>query len=235
MPPDGEGRAILPNLLTKADFEALSHRLGRVVWEEVAQLRTDLSNVEARMSVAEAETRVLNTDLEQTNTMVTNQEADMAHLTMWVDDLGNRGRRMNLRIRGVRGRPSRKYPRAPEADLQPGTGQPKYAQTGPSQGPPSTETTACTGGPAQRYSVLSGQFSIKRRNTTHSKTHRHHQPGRLNNSYLPRPLPLHTAGQMCPAPNHHRPATCWHTIPLGLPLLPLSPTCPRLPGGGETR
>ncbi|CAH2293179.1 Hypothetical predicted protein [Pelobates cultripes] len=59
MSPDGEWRAILSNLLTKADFEALSDRLGRMVREQVAQLRADLSNVEARMSVAEAETRAL--------------------------------------------------------------------------------------------------------------------------------------------------------------------------------
>ncbi|CAH2281732.1 Hypothetical predicted protein [Pelobates cultripes] len=109
--PDGEWRAILPNLLTKTDFEALSDRLGRVVREEVAQLRADLSNVEARMSVAEAETRALRTDLEQTNTAVTTQEADIAHLTTWVDDLDNRGRRMNLRVRGVReGGPAENIP-----------------------------------------------------------------------------------------------------------------------------
>ncbi|CAH2319385.1 Hypothetical predicted protein [Pelobates cultripes] len=99
---EGEWRAILPNLLTKADFEALSDRLGRVVREEMAQLRADLSNVEARMSVAESETRALRTDLEHTNSTVTSQEADLASLTTWVDDLDNRGRRLNLRIRGVR-------------------------------------------------------------------------------------------------------------------------------------
>ncbi|CAH2283671.1 Hypothetical predicted protein [Pelobates cultripes] len=99
---EGEWRAILPNLLTKADFEALSDRLGRVVREEVAQLRADLANVEARMSVAESETRALRTDLEHTNSTVTSQEADLASLTTWVDDLDNRGRRLNLRVRGVR-------------------------------------------------------------------------------------------------------------------------------------
>ncbi|CAH2315376.1 Hypothetical predicted protein [Pelobates cultripes] len=95
LPQEGEWRAILPNLLTKADFEALSDRLGRVVREEVAQLRTDLANVEARMSVAESETRALRTDLEHTNSMVATQEADIASLTTWVDDL-------DLRISGVR-------------------------------------------------------------------------------------------------------------------------------------
>ncbi|CAH2281603.1 Hypothetical predicted protein [Pelobates cultripes] len=99
---EGEWRAILPNLLTKADFEALSDRLGRVVREEVAQLRADLANVEARMSVAESETRALRTDLEHTNSTVASQEADLASLTTWVDDLDNRGRRVNLGVRGVR-------------------------------------------------------------------------------------------------------------------------------------
>ncbi|CAH2331138.1 Hypothetical predicted protein, partial [Pelobates cultripes] len=47
---EGEWRAKLQNLLTKADFEALSDRLGRVVREEVAQLHADLANVEACMS-----------------------------------------------------------------------------------------------------------------------------------------------------------------------------------------
>ncbi|CAH2320081.1 Hypothetical predicted protein [Pelobates cultripes] len=100
--PDGEWRDKLPNLLTKSDFEALSDRLGRVVREEVAQLRSDLSNVEARMTVAEAETKALWTDLEHTISVVTGQEADMAQLTTWVDDLDNRSRRLNLRVRGVR-------------------------------------------------------------------------------------------------------------------------------------
>ncbi|CAH2253635.1 Hypothetical predicted protein [Pelobates cultripes] len=54
------------------------------------------------MSVAQSETRVLRTDLEHTNTTVTSQEADLASLTTWVDDLDNRGRRLNLRVRGVR-------------------------------------------------------------------------------------------------------------------------------------
>ncbi|CAH2315941.1 Hypothetical predicted protein [Pelobates cultripes] len=102
LPQEGEWKAILPNLLTKADFEALSDRLGRVVREEVAQLRADLANMEARMSVAESETRSLRTDLEQTNLAVANQEADTANLTTWIDDLDNRGRRLNLRIRGMR-------------------------------------------------------------------------------------------------------------------------------------
>ncbi|CAH2253807.1 Hypothetical predicted protein [Pelobates cultripes] len=104
-------RDILPNLLTKTDFEALSDRLGRVVREEVAQLRADMVNMEARMSVAEAETKALRTDLEHTNTAVTGQEADMAYLTTWIDDLDNRGRRLNLRVRGVReGGPSENIP-----------------------------------------------------------------------------------------------------------------------------
>ncbi|CAH2223706.1 Hypothetical predicted protein [Pelobates cultripes] len=108
---DGEWRDIIPNLLTKSDFEALSDRIGRVVREEVAQLRADMANVEARMAVAETETRALRTDLEQTNTAVMTQEADIAYLTTWVDDLDNRGRRLNLRVRGVReGGPSENVP-----------------------------------------------------------------------------------------------------------------------------
>ncbi|CAH2223305.1 Hypothetical predicted protein [Pelobates cultripes] len=113
MQPEDGWREILPNLLTKADFEALSDRLGRVVREEVAQLRADLANVEARMTVAEAETKALRTDLEHTNTTVTGQEADMAYLTTWIDDPDNRGRRLNLRVRGVReGGPSENIPEA---------------------------------------------------------------------------------------------------------------------------
>ncbi|CAH2302478.1 Hypothetical predicted protein, partial [Pelobates cultripes] len=48
-----EWRDILPNLLTKSDFEALSDRLGRVVR---AQLRADIANIEARMSLTETAT-----------------------------------------------------------------------------------------------------------------------------------------------------------------------------------
>ncbi|CAH2283506.1 Hypothetical predicted protein [Pelobates cultripes] len=98
----GVSGEILLNLLTKTDFEALSDRLGRVVREEVAQLRADVANVEARMAVAETEARALRTDLELPNVTVTKQDADLAFLTTWVDDLDNRGRRVNLRVRGVR-------------------------------------------------------------------------------------------------------------------------------------
>ncbi|CAH2293397.1 Hypothetical predicted protein [Pelobates cultripes] len=102
LPQEGEWRAILPNLLTKADFEVLSDRLGRVVREKVAQLRVGLANVEACMSVADSETRAIRRDLEHTNSTVAHQEADIASLTTWVDDLDNSGRRLNLRVRGVR-------------------------------------------------------------------------------------------------------------------------------------
>ncbi|CAH2283973.1 Hypothetical predicted protein, partial [Pelobates cultripes] len=52
------------------------------------------------MTVAEAETKALRSDLEHTNTAVTGQKADMAYLNTWIDDLDNRGRRLNLRVRG---------------------------------------------------------------------------------------------------------------------------------------
>ncbi|CAH2294119.1 Hypothetical predicted protein [Pelobates cultripes] len=42
MPLEGELRAIVRNLLTKVDFEALSDRLGRVVREEIAQLHSNM-------------------------------------------------------------------------------------------------------------------------------------------------------------------------------------------------
>ncbi|CAH2315830.1 Hypothetical predicted protein, partial [Pelobates cultripes] len=86
----------------RLNFEALSDRLDRVVREEVAQLRADVANVEARMAVAETEARALRNDLELTNVTVMKQDADLAFLTTWVDDLDNRGRRMNLHVRGVR-------------------------------------------------------------------------------------------------------------------------------------
>ncbi|CAH2218715.1 Hypothetical predicted protein [Pelobates cultripes] len=110
-PQGGEWRDILPNLLTKTDFEALSDRLGRVVHEEVAQLCADVANVEARMAVAETEARARRTDLELTNVTVMKQDADLAFLTTWVDDLDNRGRRMNLRVRekGATQKTYRKY------------------------------------------------------------------------------------------------------------------------------
>ncbi|CAH2299956.1 Hypothetical predicted protein, partial [Pelobates cultripes] len=111
MPLEDGWREILPNFLTKADFEVLSDRLGFVVHEEVAQLRADLASVESCMSVAEVETKALQTDLEHTNTAVTGQEVDMAYLTTWIDDLDNRGRRLNLRVCGVtEGGPSENIP-----------------------------------------------------------------------------------------------------------------------------
>ncbi|CAH2251716.1 Hypothetical predicted protein, partial [Pelobates cultripes] len=95
-----ELQAILPSLLTKADFEALSDRLSQVVQMEIARMHADLANVDTRVLVAEVETWSLHTDLKQTITAVMGCETDLAHVTNWVDDLENHGHRLNLCIRG---------------------------------------------------------------------------------------------------------------------------------------
>ncbi|CAH2284386.1 Hypothetical predicted protein [Pelobates cultripes] len=44
---DGDLRALLPNLLTKVDLEALSDRLSRVIRDELAQVRADVASMDA--------------------------------------------------------------------------------------------------------------------------------------------------------------------------------------------
>ncbi|CAH2252142.1 Hypothetical predicted protein [Pelobates cultripes] len=88
---DGEPWAILPNLLTKADFEALSDHLSWVAQDEIAQVRADMANMEARVTIAVAESRALRTNMDATHTAVIGCEMSIAHLTTWVDDLDNRG------------------------------------------------------------------------------------------------------------------------------------------------
>ncbi|CAH2284448.1 Hypothetical predicted protein, partial [Pelobates cultripes] len=97
---DGDLRALLPNLLTKADLEALSDRLSRVIRDEVAQVRADVASMDAQLTATETDNRTLRSDAELTRTSINSCEASLAHLTTWVNDLDNRGCRLNLRVCG---------------------------------------------------------------------------------------------------------------------------------------
>ncbi|CAH2252559.1 Hypothetical predicted protein [Pelobates cultripes] len=103
-PPDTQGalesdfRAILPTLLTKADLEALSDRLSQVIRSELSQVKADIANMDARLTVTEADTRALREDTDAAVSTITGCESSLTHITTWVDDLDNRSRRMNLSL-----------------------------------------------------------------------------------------------------------------------------------------
>ncbi|CAH2250756.1 Hypothetical predicted protein [Pelobates cultripes] len=100
-PPDTQG-ALRPTLLTKADLEALSDCLSQVIRSELSQVKADIANMDARLTVTEADTRALREDTDAAVSTITGCEASLTHITTRVDDLDNRSRRMNLRVRGVR-------------------------------------------------------------------------------------------------------------------------------------
>ncbi|CAH2250499.1 Hypothetical predicted protein [Pelobates cultripes] len=107
-PPETQGtlevelRAILPTLLTKADLEALSDHLSWVIRNELTQVKADITNMDARLTATEADTRALRTETDAAVSTITGCETSLAHITTWVHDLDNRSRRMNIRVRGVR-------------------------------------------------------------------------------------------------------------------------------------
>ncbi|CAH2220922.1 Hypothetical predicted protein [Pelobates cultripes] len=225
---DGEWRDIIPNLLTKSDFKALSERLGRVVREEVAQLRADMANVEARMAVAETETRALRTDLEQTNTAVMNQEADITYLTTWVDDLDNRGRRLNLRVRGVReGGPSENVPELLRQIFTHVLGGQQVPRIGLVHAHRALRPLPAPEEQPRDIICCLDNYHLKEEILRTARTQLRHggRPhGRPDHLRLPRFIQIHPTSQESPAPGDISPTTGRHPVPLELSVLALGKT-----------
>ncbi|OCT87317.1 hypothetical protein XELAEV_18021015mg, partial [Xenopus laevis] len=91
----------LISLPTKRDFEHLVSQIEKTVREEVADLKLEMATLHSR--VADAETRQ-DTVETATNSLIQSQSAQnklLYSLQKRIDDLDNRGRRCNLRIRGL--------------------------------------------------------------------------------------------------------------------------------------
>ncbi|CAH2301399.1 Hypothetical predicted protein [Pelobates cultripes] len=139
---DGELQVMLPNLLTKADSEALSDRLGRVFREEIAQLWADLASMEARLTTNESDSKALRTDIDAVQQTVAGCESSLAHLTTCVASCCNMSPQTEPPGHGGEGEvPNRKHTRASTFDFCPYVGWPTATKAGSSQGTPCAAPT----------------------------------------------------------------------------------------------
>ncbi|CAH2285058.1 Hypothetical predicted protein [Pelobates cultripes] len=94
-------RALAAAMVTKEDMRALSDTLHAAIRTEVTSLRAELTAQATRMQVAESNVQAMGDRLEATNTAIHRQGNILLQLRRQTEDLDNRGRRSNIRVRGL--------------------------------------------------------------------------------------------------------------------------------------
>ncbi|CAH2273566.1 Hypothetical predicted protein [Pelobates cultripes] len=93
--------AISANMLTRGDKTALVSELRSVIREEIAAVRRDLTALEQRVDDLE-EYRLHATHHQQAADLATARQGNiLLEMRRQVEDLDNRGRRNNIRVRGL--------------------------------------------------------------------------------------------------------------------------------------
>ncbi|CAH2321600.1 Hypothetical predicted protein [Pelobates cultripes] len=92
---------ISAQMLTKVDTGNLLHEFRTAVREEISALLTDLAAVEVRVDALETEAQVCRNQHWATGLVTTRQGNLLLTLRRQVEDLENRSRRQNIRIRGL--------------------------------------------------------------------------------------------------------------------------------------
>lgn len=98
---DEELRALLRAIPTRADFESLASRLEASHRRDVAAVRTDITALSERMGAGEATVTELTQRLKQVEDTQTNQTKVLLTEQLHLEEIEDRSRRNNLRIRGL--------------------------------------------------------------------------------------------------------------------------------------
>ncbi|CAH2312055.1 Hypothetical predicted protein [Pelobates cultripes] len=92
---------ISANMMSKADKTDLLAEIRAVIREEVMEVRRDLTALERRVEELEAERAQIIQHRQATDTATTRQGNVLLELRRNLEDLDNRGRRNNIRVRGL--------------------------------------------------------------------------------------------------------------------------------------
>lgn len=98
---DEELRALLRAIPTRADFESLASRLEASHRRDIAAVRTDITALSERMGAGEATVTELTQRLKQVEDTQTNQTKVLLTKQLHLEEIEDRSRRNNLRIRGL--------------------------------------------------------------------------------------------------------------------------------------
>ncbi|CAH2319313.1 Hypothetical predicted protein [Pelobates cultripes] len=96
-----EIRALAANMVTKDDLRGLSETLYAAIHTEVTALRADLVAQDSRLQHLENTTQAHTAEAEASNLAITRQGNMLLTLRRHTEDLDNRGRRSNIRVRGI--------------------------------------------------------------------------------------------------------------------------------------
>ncbi|CAH2300915.1 Hypothetical predicted protein [Pelobates cultripes] len=94
-------RALAASMVTKEDLKALSDTLHAVIRTEVTAIKADIATQACRLQAMEASVQSTTAQAETTNLAITRQGNMLLALRRQAEDLDNRGRRSNIRIRGL--------------------------------------------------------------------------------------------------------------------------------------
>ncbi|CAH2283767.1 Hypothetical predicted protein [Pelobates cultripes] len=94
-------RALTGAMVTKADLQALSATLHEAIRSEVATIQRDIVAQDGRIQTLEATQLTASSRLDATDAAVTRQGNMLLQLRRQTEDLDNRGRRSNIRIRNL--------------------------------------------------------------------------------------------------------------------------------------
>ncbi|CAH2276010.1 Hypothetical predicted protein [Pelobates cultripes] len=92
---------IASNMLTKADKTALVQEMRAAIREEIQEVRSDLNALEQRVTELEADCLQASQHSQAADNATSRQGTVLLDLRRQVEDLDNRGRRNNIRVRGL--------------------------------------------------------------------------------------------------------------------------------------
>uniref|UniRef100_A0A8C5R5T1 Uncharacterized protein n=1 Tax=Leptobrachium leishanense TaxID=445787 RepID=A0A8C5R5T1_9ANUR len=98
---DTEVREALKLLPTRTDLEGLFARLEAKFDARFEELGADIKHLGGRVHDLEEDREAAMTKTQHLETLLSTQATQIASLFRWVDDLDNRGRRNNIRVRGL--------------------------------------------------------------------------------------------------------------------------------------
>uniref|UniRef100_A0A8C5QJC0 Uncharacterized protein n=1 Tax=Leptobrachium leishanense TaxID=445787 RepID=A0A8C5QJC0_9ANUR len=98
---DSEVREALKLLPTKTDLEGLFARLEAKFDARFEELGADVKHLGGRVQDLEEDREAAITQTQHFEILLSTQATQIASLFRWVDDLDNRGRRNNIRVRGL--------------------------------------------------------------------------------------------------------------------------------------
>ncbi|CAH2312243.1 Hypothetical predicted protein [Pelobates cultripes] len=93
--------AIASNMLTKADKVTLVQEMRSAIREEIQEVRNDLTTLEQRVTELEADCMLASQHSQAADNATSRQGTVLLDLRRQVEDLDNRGRRNNIRVRGL--------------------------------------------------------------------------------------------------------------------------------------